>query len=180
MIICKTIDDYIVKLNEYYIEEIKLENEVQYKELISILKLNLSNEINGIYSYALGYFYENGIGTTKDIKKSIIFFDISAQKGNSDAQAIMGYYYDIGYGVKKNNDKAIEWYLKASKNENIFAQSNLGRLYLKIGGEENNIEAIKWLMKAAVRGDANAQYSLSICYREGIGVKKIIITIFIG
>lgn len=52
------IDDFIMAMNHYSIEKIKLENENQYEELINILKLNLSDEKNGKFSYALGYFFE--------------------------------------------------------------------------------------------------------------------------
>ncbi len=67
------IDDFIMAMNHYSIEKIKLENENQYEELINILKLNLSDEKNGKFSYALGYFYKNGIGVTKNIKKAIMY-----------------------------------------------------------------------------------------------------------
>src|SRR5437763_9698128 len=69
----------------------------------------------------LGFYYKNGIGIQKDLKKSFEWYEKSAKNGNEIAQYNLGNFYRYGWGIEKNEDKAFEWYKKlAGQHNNLF------------------------------------------------------------
>src|ERR1051325_1169240 len=74
-------------------------------------------------------FLRKGIGTEKNLKKSISWYQRAAQNGHGGAQNNLGSLYFIGKGVEKDLKKAIYWYEKAVENGHKGAQYNIGECY---------------------------------------------------
>jgi TPR repeat protein len=126
------------------IDCIRIDNELQWKKLISDLKGWFSKEESADkgpkdakLQYQLGYRYYTGKGIAQDRKEAVKWFTKSAEQGFAAAQDILGWCYNKGEGV-----------------------------------EQNYAEAVKWYKLAAVQGIANAQYNLGVCYFNGRGVDK--------
>src|SRR5438309_1186493 len=49
----------------------------------------------------LGYFYENGIGITKDLEKAIYWYKKAVENGNENAKYNLELCYQIGKGIEK-------------------------------------------------------------------------------
>ncbi|PKC09447.1 HCP-like protein [Rhizophagus irregularis] len=148
----------------------------------------------------LGYYYENGIGIQKDLKKAFYWYQKSAENGNKFAQYnLISYYlngwkieeklakqeieqkndkmqYKLGYFYEIQNDlkKSFYWYQKSAENNNKFAQYNLGLYYQNGWGIEktDEIEAFKWYEKSAKQDNSDAQNYLGFLYNNGINIQK--------
>lgn len=121
----------------------------------------------------LGYLYEKGQGTRKDLKQAISWYRKAAEQGNAKAQYNLAVMYDNGRGVKKDYEQAAYWYLEAAIQDHPGAQSNLGFLYEKGQGiEQDSTQAVKWYRRAAMQGDEIAQANLGLMYANGNGVDR--------
>jgi len=67
-------------------------------------------------------------------------------------------------GALRDDDQAIAGYRKAADQGDADAQYNLGRVYLRLGGE--------WMLKAADKQDGNAVFALAHMYEQGLGVPE--------
>ncbi|GBB92357.1 hypothetical protein RclHR1_00020060 [Rhizophagus clarus] len=130
------------------------------------------NKGHGDAQYNLGLFYKNGIGTEKDIKKAIYWYQKSAENGNKIAQYNLAMCYEYGDGIRKNKIKAFEWYKKSAEQEYSNAQYHLGLCYKYDISEKDLKKKIYWYQKSAENGNKIAQYNLAICYEYGDGIRK--------
>ena len=73
----------------------------------------------------MGYFYEFGIGTSKDPVKAVDWYTKSAKRDHI-GQFNLGRCFHDGIGVEKDPKKAYEWLLKSAKGGNP-----QGQLYLE-------------------------------------------------
>ncbi len=113
---------------------------------------------------------EDKIPTAEEVKA----LQLSAEKGDAEAQYKLGYIYYYGLGIEADYDVAFMWYKKSAEQGNANGQYRLGRFY-DIDEENEQIRrlAVKWYTKAAEQGLAEAQYELGIIYTNGIlGVEK--------
>ena len=62
--------------------------------------------------------YKEGLGTPKDMTKSLLWFKLAAYQGNASAQSNLGVLFESGYGVLQDNIMAHMWYNIASANGN--------------------------------------------------------------
>jgi hypothetical protein len=62
----------------------------------------------------LGWFYENGQGVQKDLRKAAELYQKAADQGYARAQNNLGWLYENGQGVQKDLRKAAELYQKAA------------------------------------------------------------------
>lgn len=75
----------------------------------------------------LGYFFDLGIGTSKNPQKALYWYKKAAQAGDTSAYAnVATVYRDIG-----NDKQARFWFLKALERGDGDAALELGKLYLK-------------------------------------------------
>lgn len=93
----------------------------------------------------------------------------SAEKGNTEAQALLFNLYVNGIGTDANEKEGLKWLKKASEGGNSIAQAVLAFKYLS---ELNYDEGMKWLKKSASAGYDEAQVSLAEFYSKGEGVAK--------
>lgn len=111
--------------------------------------------------YILGVHYLNN----KNYSQAIHHFEIAARNGSPDAQHNLAYCYL----ETKNYEQAVPWLELAAKQNHTLAQRNLGVHYFN---NHDYANAFFWFLEAAKKGDINSMKMLSICYRDGLGVKK--------
>lgn len=93
-----------------------------------------------------------------DYKNAIINLELSANKGNSDAQNNLGVMYNNGMGVDGNQEQSVKWYSIAAHNGNAIAQSNLAVKYVNGNGViSNNHLAYMWFLLSLKNGNYKAQ-----------------------
>ena len=115
--------------------------------------------------YHLGMFYNNGIGTSKDIKKAFEAFQKSSDGGDPLGSYKVGCYYS-GQGegvVEGNQNKALKYKLVAAKAGYVRAQQDVAEHYFR---NNDFKEAILWWEKAASQGYPSAFYSLFSMYYD--------------
>ena len=61
----------------------------------------------------VGFFYLEGFGVEKDIKKALYWTERAANHGDWDAQYNLGAMFEEGLGVEKDMEKATYWYKQA-------------------------------------------------------------------
>ncbi len=100
--------------------------------------------------YNVGLMYEQGLGTSKNGKEAVYWYNESANQGNSAAQFNLGVCYENGIGTAIDFEKANEWYRKASVQGDGLAVGNLGMLYIRGQGvKENKVAGIALLLLSA-------------------------------
>lgn len=120
------------------------------------------------------------------------FLRNNAETDNGRAQFELAWAYIHGRdGTPINYEEALKWLRKSAENGSEHAQMLLGRIYIKnsdrvgpygrdhemkiakeVGFEQNYSESAKWFTKAATQGNMDAQYFLSLQYRDGLGVEQ--------
>ena len=139
---------------------------------------------------ALGHWYEEDAGISKDRQEAVKWYRKAAEQGDVNAQYQCGLLleklaeeiYDLYKRIhqedsldNKEVDEYIhesgQWYQKAAEAGLSDAQYHYG-MFLQTS-ERNYTEAIKWFEKAAEAGQIDAQYWLGSCYKDAIcGVSK--------
>ena len=110
-----------------------------------------------------------------DFKKAVEWYLISANAGNSQAQALLGRLYELGDGVQ-NISEALKWYRLASST-NPLAMCYLGLLYAYGKGvSKDYTEAARLFIAAAESGSYQCRYELGMLYEQGLGVAQNRIT----
>lgn len=128
--------------------------------------------------YALGKFYEDGLGGEPDFSKAARWYSKSADSGFSGAFYAIGRFHAMGAGgFPKDHAEAAKWYQKAAEYTDLYsapyAQGQLGIFY-----EEGKVfpqdftEAAKWYRQAALSGYRDAQYNLGRLLGMGKGVAE--------
>ena len=121
----------------------------------------------------LGNIFFGGHGDSVDYSKAAYWWKIASENGIVEAQVSLANCYRDGWGVEKNIVTAVELYKKAANQNDTFAMLNLASIFEKGEGAINSDpnQSFNWLMLAAENGDINAEHSLAVCYRYGIGTE---------
>lgn len=116
--------------------------------------------------------YAAGRGVEQDLEQSVKWYELAAEQGDTDAQFNAGFCYDRGKGVAVDPVRAVRWYSRAAQKDPR-AMFNLGKCLEQGRGAAKDVNAaVNLYTRAAGMDHHAAQYRLSQCYREGIGVKK--------
>jgi len=101
----------------------------------------LANEGDPSSQNNLGYFFDEGIGVDKDIKKALYWYKKAAKQGNSSS------YINISkvYQAQQNIRRAKFWLLKAVNLGDGEAALELAKIYLEIERKNNILKAINYL-----------------------------------
>ena len=103
----------------------------------------------------VGGIYYQGKGFPRDYREAAKWFRLSAEQGDSKAQALLGHMYLQGEGLSQDYALAAKWSLMGAKQGNAIAQRNLGRMYvLGHGVPEDYVLAHMWYNLAAAAGDS--------------------------
>ena len=89
--------------------------------------------------FSVAIAYEDGVGTTKDLKQAFDWYSKAAKQGHEGAQYKMGTFYDKGLVVKKDTKVAIDWYKKAASSGSRPAQKRLD----EVAANERNEQQAK-------------------------------------
>lgn len=96
-----TNDDFITGLNYIHSKDTNI------RQAVSSLERS-SDGGNRYASYLLGLLYEKGELVKDDPRKSLAYYEKSAQQGNPGGYISIGFSYREGIGVEQSYDKAIE------------------------------------------------------------------------
>jgi len=103
---------------------------------------------------AMGWFYLNGVGTSRDIEKAKKWYRESARRGEPKAIFSLG---EISYYEKEFSD-ALRWFIRASEAGHVLSLYWLGKLYWRGHGVERDQKQAKRLFhQAATRKVPEAQ-----------------------
>lgn len=99
---------------------------------------------------------------------------LSAERGDTQAQyTLAGAYYN-GDGVARNATQGAQWLLTAAEGGYGPAQCDLGVMYSKgVGVDQSLGDAVKWYRKAAEQGDGFACHNLGSLYAKGFRDKRL-------
>ena len=116
----------------------------------------------------MGYCYEHGIGTRKNINKALTWYAKAAEHGDVDVQTHLAQTYYDCFRIEEteaNRDKILKWTRMGAKLGNVDAQCKLGIIYYKGEIVEQNYDlALYWLKKAYEWGKTEAfEYIKEIC-----------------
>ncbi|WP_260691129.1 tetratricopeptide repeat protein [Rhizobium laguerreae] len=112
---------------------------------------------------AVGYYYQNGIGTKEDQTIARNWFQKAADAGSAAGALNLAWYYENG----KDQDQAVafQYYKKSAELNSASGRLALGRFYDDgLGTAVNRQEAIKWYLRAMDTGYNRAAYRLAFAY----------------
>lgn len=120
--------------------------------------------------YHVGMFYNNGIGTSKNIPHAFEWFQKSSGNNPLGAYKVGCYYSGQARGyIDVDHAKALEYKMVAAKAGYALAQYDVASL-LSYNG--NTDEAIKWWRLAGDQGQIDSLYSLFNLYYQGRRISK--------
>ena len=121
------------------------------------LHLRADDKNDSDAQFRLGVIYEQGKKTTRNISKSIHYYELASKQNNMKAQLnLAAYYYDKG-----DMENAISYLTPTANLNHVNSQLNLATIYFNKGDME---KAIHFYTLAANQGEPNAQLSLGILY----------------
>jgi TPR repeat protein len=109
----------------------------------------------------------------RDTTLAFKLLEKSATAGSTKSCLLLGVWNYEGTCCKINEEEALKWYKKAADNGNAVGTKLIGDFYtLGKGGLKSSYElGMKYYKIAASKGNTDAQYAISIMYRNGMGVK---------
>lgn len=124
--------------------------------------------------YDLGYVYETGDGTSKNIPKAVKWYRKSAIQGYPAARYRLGVLFGSGDSIRQDFYVSAKWLrMAATFDDHTMAQFRLAELYYTGRGVEHDYtQAIHFYTLAANKGHAASQYLLGTMFVEGWGVKQ--------
>lgn len=158
--------DWFTKSLKHLVETEKRDS----KKCFELINLDLSRPHR---QCILGFFYEEGFGTTRDTKQAYKCYKKLAEDGDHYAQNHLALCYQDGIGIERDDLKAFDWFKESASGGNVSAQNNLAMCYdYGKGTIPNHAKAFNLYKSAAEGGNVMAQYSLSLCYEGGYGTDE--------
>lgn len=116
--------------------------------------------------------FEYGFGTPHDILQAMRYYELSAEKGSSQALVHIGNLYYNGYIGAKNAAMAIEYYKKAAEKDNIYACIILGKIYMKgVDAKKDYCQTFYYFRKIQ-QDNPLSNYYIGKMYYYGYGLEK--------
>jgi TPR repeat protein len=123
--------------------------------------------------YYLGFMFENGLGTDKDLKTAFKYYSQAARLDNGKAYCKIGNFYKYGIAVGVDKKEAIRAYEKAAELKDAEALNNLGIIYEEgVEVEMNYAKAFDLYNKAARLRGPKAMLNIGLMYEKGRHVEK--------
>jgi len=105
----------------------------------------------------------------EDYNQAFRYCSEAAQQGQMRAQWRLANCYEHGFGTERDLFEAKFWYEKAALQNHVTSQLHLGKLYSK-GLQNDHIKAFQFFSLAAAQNEPQAQFLVSLCYQNGVGV----------
>ena len=103
--------------------------------------------------YNLGYQYEYGLGTERDIKQAVSWYGAAASQGYGAAENNLGHLYEVGDDLPQDYEKALYWYRRAADHGDSDGQCNTAIMYqFGYTGEPDYEKAASWLCQSGGSG----------------------------
>ena len=119
---------------------------------------NAANLGNARGYFYVGYMFERGEGTRKDVDLAAKWYTRAAILGNRGAQHNLGYFYYVGTGVKQDFKKAFDYFMMAAKQGKPDSMLNIGVMYENGQYVDKDYEqALQWYRRAMDHGEVNAE-----------------------
>ncbi len=135
--------------------------------------LKAAHEKHPLSMFRLGYMYDIGKGTKKDITKAKHWYELAAQDDIPAAIYNLGYMYQHGEGVNVDLNKARALYLRSADLGLLPAMYRLAQMLIKgEGGSRDYLKAKYWHTLAAKNGFGNSMYKLAGMYERGLGTNR--------
>ena len=116
----------------------------------------------------LGVFLEEGEGVMKDEKEAARWYQLSAEKGDTDG--LVNHAMNL---QKKNPSEARRLYRAAAEKGHPDAQITLAKMLAQgDGGKQDLVESHCWCLKAAKQDVKAAMYTVGQNFRKGTGVAQ--------
>ena len=132
--------------------------------------VTLANKGDAEAQYHVGMMHNNGIGTPKDPRQALEWFQKSTASDDPLGAYKLGCYYAGQFGVvTPDANEALKYKLISAKAGYALAQHDVANLYDSQGNPE---EALKWWKMAGDQGYPMALYSLSMSYSAGKGAPR--------
>lgn len=153
-----------------------------YSEALKWFLKAIETESDGTEEYFVGYYYENGLGTTSDYQKAFSWYKKAADKEYPAGMASIGFFYEMGIVVEKDEKKAFSLYKRAAEKGAPIGQARLAMAYYEgMGTQKNNDLALYWMRKATENGGEEAVELLAtlkelIAYEKKYGVQQPYVT----
>lgn len=154
--------------------------------------LTAAHKGNRIGMSNLAVFYENGLGTPKNISEAFRWMKQSAEAGHEDAKYFLARYYKNGLGTVQDLTQAEFWASRVSQNSSQWqnAQNLLEEIRRQKaeaasddGGadvdrgvayfqQKDNDNAFRYFLTAAQKGNRIGMSNLAVFYENGFGTPK--------
>lgn len=122
---------------------------------------------------ALGYLYEEGLGTAQDTAKGLALTHEAADAGVGFAAHNLGVNYREGLGVEKDYDKSLAYFRKAVESGYRLSLPDIGYAYDNGWGvTQDYAEAMRWYLQAAEDDNPVALNNIGNLYENGNGVPE--------
>lgn len=123
------LEDDEVELFKFYLIENQKVDDDECSKLATFL-LDISSP-NGSISNILGMMHSNGMGVQQDDKKTMKYFQLAAEQGNSSGYFNLGLaYYHGKYGMDINKEKTLYLLSISLKKGNMLAKRKLRSIML--------------------------------------------------
>lgn len=121
----------------------------------------------------LGLWYMHGVGTERNNRLAVEWFEKAAEQDYASAFGNMGDLYRKGLGVEVDNKRAVYYYKEGSDRKHSACQYRLGNCYLKgIGVDIDKDLAFSLFQESSSQGYAPAMFMLYGCFLNGWGTEK--------
>lgn len=118
----------------------------------------------------LAYMYAHGIGTERNLDKSLMWLRRAEAIGWTGAMVTLGESYIEGTGVPKDVERGVALIRRAVDLDDPEAMVELALLHQRgVGVAQDYDAARRWLEKAAAYDSANGMYNLGFYYLKGDG-----------
>ena len=92
------------------------------------LDMIMANRGDAGAQFSVAIAYEDGLGTSKDMKQAFDWYSKAAKQGHEGAQYKMGTFYEQGRVVKKDPKAAMAWYKQAADNGSRQAKKRMNAM----------------------------------------------------
>jgi len=160
----------------YRLGMLHLKNQSEEKAFEHFLRAAKLGSHNAQFQTALAY--SEGEGVQTDLKKTMYWYKLSADQGNSSAQINLASHYNHTDEFKDLKE-AVRYYKMAVEQEQPDAQYSLAYMYYRgvvvdsqVVIEKNDEKAFELFQAAAKNGQIEAQHNMGHMLVSGEGVEK--------